>query len=224
MIFPRMTWSKLIAVLPTVLMSVLNTLGWMFCFISLIGVVDFSVPKSAAATVLHTADAANAIVVQSRRTIRDQQRQSWQVIAFKSVRPDMQDLPLTLRVVGFPGGPALAHPEPGQLIDLQHRVWPLPDRSAQVAVDPALSFSLGQYDLAAVLGHLPTAQRLQLQLPTADAANPIVLPIPPALIHEWQTVAAVAASDLVNQCDLFPMEARQNPKFPLWTGCRLAEP
>lgn len=210
--------------LTTVLMRVLQILGWMFCFISLIGVVDFSAPKSAAATVLYTADAANAIVVQSRRTIRDQERQSWQVIAFKSVRTDEQDLPLTLRVVGFPGGPAIAHPEPGQLIDLQQRVWLLPDRSAQVAVDPALPFSLGQYDLAAVLRQLPTTQRLQLQLPTADAANPIVLSIPPALIHEWQTVAAAAASDLVNRCDLFPMEARQNPKFPLWTGCRLAEP
>jgi hypothetical protein len=48
----------------------------------------------------------------------------------------------------------------------------------------------------------------------------IVLPVSPALIEEWQTVVNTHHSDLVGACAKFPVEARQNPAFPAWIGCR----
>ena len=56
----------------------------------------------AIATVLYTADTSGSVIVQSRRTLRDQYHYSWQAIAFKPISPDGSGA-LSLRLVGFPG-------------------------------------------------------------------------------------------------------------------------
>lgn len=184
--------------------------------IILLGFTAFSAP--ALASILRTAD-TGAIVVQSRRTLRDQHRQSWQVIAFKRVQPDAPEEAIYLRLVAFPGSVAIDHPQPILLSNVQGQVWSAADRSDQIALSaqPSVGQSVGQYELQAVLSTLPD-QTLRLEVPTLQEA--IVLRIPPALIQEWQTVAQSEASQLVKNCDRFPLEARQNPDFPEWTGCR----
>ena len=181
-----------------------------------------TVGTPALASILRTAD-SGAIVVQSRRTVRDQHRQSWQVIAFKRVQPDAADEAIYLRLVAFPGSVAIDHPQPILLSNVQGQVWTAADRSDQISVSaqPSIRQSVGQYELQAVLPAL-SDQTLRLEIPIVDQ-DAIVLRIPPALIQEWQTVAQTVAEQLVKDCDRFPLEARQNPAFPEWTGCRVEE-
>ncbi|MBI4783835.1 MAG: DUF3122 domain-containing protein [Oscillatoriophycideae cyanobacterium NC_groundwater_1537_Pr4_S-0.65um_50_18] len=169
----------------------------------------------ATASLLRTAD-AGTIVVQSRRTLRDQNRQSWQAIAFKRVQPDLSDQPLYLRLVAFPDSVAIDHPQPILLSNIQGQVWTAADRSDQIAAFPQPS--VGQYELQAVLPNL-SDQPLRLEVPTVNG-EAIVLRIPIALIQEWRVVAQSQVSQLTQDCGQFPLEARQNPDFPEWTGCR----
>jgi hypothetical protein len=177
-------------------------------------------PAPATATLLYTADAADAVVVQSRRTLRDQTRQSWQVIAFQAVRPPSDPFPpiVSLRLIGFPGQTQVDHLIPANLTDETGRGWQLIDRTDRIIGSPPPS--VAEYDLSPVLSDLPLDRRLQLAVPTLQSA-PVVLGIPPALVREWQTVATTRAQQLMDQCDRFPLEARQNPQFPDWTGCRI---
>jgi hypothetical protein len=178
-----------------------------------------SIPAAAAA-ILRTADTADAIVVQSRRTLWDAQQQSWQVIAFKRIQPHTST-PTALRIVGFPDRYVIDHPQPLSLSAGQAQTWSLADRSDQIVATPATLATVGQYDLQSVLFQLP-AQRLQLELPLKDH-EPIALRVSPGLIQEWQQIAQVEASQLVDACEQFPRAARQHPDFPAWTQCRLSD-
>lgn len=183
--------------------------------------------SSADASLLRTADNLGAIVVQSRRTLWDQNHHSWQVIAFKSVRPDRPDAETYLRLVGFLDQTEIAHPQPIALVGIG-QVWMAADRSDQISTQIStapqpvtLPANMGQYALEPILAELSPTQKLRLELPRVDQGA-IVLQIPPALVEEWQQVSGSTADPLVNACELFPLEARQNPAFPDWTGCRTA--
>lgn len=194
-------------------------IGLMLSLFLWLGIAGWTIPPAAAA-LLYTADTANAIVVQSRRTLRDQSRQSWQVIAFQAVRPDvLPSSTVALRLVGFPGQSQIDHAIPANLTDETGQGWQLSDRTDRIIGSPPPS--VAEYDLQPILASLPTDRRLQLAVPTSQ--QPIVLGIPPALVQEWQTVAATTAAQLIDRCEVFPLEARQNPQFPAWTGCRLGE-
>ncbi|HEY9644413.1 MAG TPA: DUF3122 domain-containing protein [Coleofasciculaceae cyanobacterium] len=177
-------------------------------------------PLPAAASILRTADASGAIVVQSRRTLRDPTRQSWQVIAFKRVQPSGLDAAVNLRLVGFSNQIEIAHPRPLVLMDIQGHLWTAADISDQISVTSPQP-TVGQYQLQGILSELSTHQPLRLEVPIQNG-EAIVLRIPPALIQEWQSIAPVDASQLIQACDQFPLEARQNSDFPEWTGCRIA--
>jgi hypothetical protein len=170
------------------------------------------------ASILHTADTADAIVVQSRRTLWDAKHHSWQVIAFKRVQPGTAET-IQLRLVAFPNRGKIAHPRPLRLSDIQEHAWLLDDRSEEISAMSTTLDSVGQYDLAAVLEQLPT-QRLRLEIPIVNH-DPIGLRIAPGLIQEWQTVAHTEAGQLIDTCELFPLEARHNPAFPAWTRCQI---
>ncbi len=168
----------------------------------------------ASATILYTADTSGAVLIQSRWTLRDTERHSWQVITFKRVEPDGREAGLVLRLVGFPGVVELAHPQPIAFVDLKGRSQPAADDSEQISANPPAH--VGQYDLQSVLLQLPL-ERLQLALPLRSGATEIR--ISPAMLEEWQKVASVRYGELQNSCDKFPVEARQNPAFPAWVGC-----
>lgn len=173
---------------------------------------------AAAATILYTADTSGSVIVQSRRTLRDQERHSWQVIGFKQIQPDGREGEMFLRLVGFPGAVAIDHAQPITLTDPKSHMLSISDISAQIGKDVPLQPHVGQYNLQAALPDLPTEYRLQLQVPTL-APPPLLLQIPPALIQEWQTVVNTRADDVVHACDKFPIEAQQNPAFPAWVNC-----
>jgi hypothetical protein len=168
----------------------------------------------ASATLLYTADSSGAVLVQSRWTLRDTERHSWQVIAFKRVEPDGREAGLVLRLVGFPGVVEIVHPQPIGFVDLKGQSQFAVDASDQISAHPPAH--VGQYDLQSVLLQLPF-ERLQLELPLQSGTTGIR--VSPAMLEEWQTVASVLYRDLQNSCDKFPVEARQNPAFPAWVGC-----
>lgn len=180
--------------------------------LALLGLSWVGFPSPASAALLYTADTSGSVLVQSRWTLRDAERHSWQVIAFKQVQPDGRAEGLVLRLVGFPGVVAIAHPQSIAFVDLKGR--------AQVAVDrsdlAAMPSHVGQYDLQSVLLQLPL-ERLQLEIPLLSAT--VGLRISPAMLEEWQYVASVGYRDLQTACDRFPIEARQNPAFPAWVNC-----
>lgn len=173
---------------------------------------------AATAAVLYTADTSGSVIVQSRRTLRDQDRYSWQVIAFKQIQADTREGGVYLRLVGFPGAVEIDHSQPITLTDPKGGVLTMDDHSDRIAVGVPSQPHVGQYDLQAALPNLPTEYRLQLQIATRQSA-PILLQIPPALIQEWQTVVNTHHGDVVRACDKFPVEAQQNPAFPAWVEC-----
>lgn len=181
------------------------------------------------ASLLYTADTSGAVLVQSRRTLRDQDRHSWQVIAFKHIQPNRPEGKLTLRLVGFPDGMGIAHPQPLTLVPLQGQPHLVADLTAQIAPESPHSpespstigqvnlGQVGQYDLQSVWMQLPL-EPLQLEIFTDTV--PISLRISPAMLEEWQQVSGVSYDDVLKSCQKFPIEARQNPAFPAWVGCK----
>ncbi|MBW4467432.1 MAG: DUF3122 domain-containing protein [Pegethrix bostrychoides GSE-TBD4-15B] len=185
---------------------------WLFC-VGLL-VLAFSLPAQAA--ILYNADTSGAVVVQSRRTLRDQRHYSWQVIAFKSIDSDQREAEIALRLVGFPGAVEIDQSQPIRL-SAPNRQLTLANISDQILLKTP-QLHVGQYDLQSVLPDLLTEYRLELHIPTAS--TDMILPISPALIEEWQTIVNTHYADLVGACNQFPSEAKQNPAFPAWVGCR----
>jgi hypothetical protein len=190
----------------------IRLLSW---FVALLLGIGWLGTNSANAAVLYTADTSGAVLVQSRWSLRDTDRHSWQVIVFKQVQPDGREADLLLRLVGFPDVVALAHPQPIAFVDLKGQSQIADDRSDQISAD--VPPHVGQYDLQSVLLQLPF-ERLQLEMPLLHSAGASIR-ISPAMLEEWQKIAALHYRDLQQACDKFPREARQNPAFPAWVGC-----
>lgn len=176
-------------------------------------------PAVAEATMLYTADTTGAVLVQSRRAVKDSERHTWQVIAFKAIQADGAEGHLALRLVGFPEAVAIDHNQPIAFTNWQYQTYRAADISDQISRSGLVQSHVGQYNLQAVLAELP-AEPLQLHLVTVDQTE-ILMPIPVALVQEWQHVAQTHQADVQQTCDRFPREARQNPDFPTWVNCSL---
>jgi Protein of unknown function (DUF3122) len=178
----------------------------------------------AIATVLYTADPSGSVIVQSRRTLRDQYHYSWQAIAFKPILSDGRVGDLSLRLVGFPGVVEIAHPQAIVLTNPQGQSIFITDISDQISAQSSTKVPpqphVGQYDLQASLSQLSIDYRLQLELPTRPLTQPPTrLQLSPALLQEWQAIANTQPHDLIHACHKFPIEAQHNPDFPSWVGC-----
>ena len=184
-------------------------------FILLVASSSFAVfVPPASATILYTADTSGSVIVQSRRTLRDQNHSSWQAIAFKPVRADGMGA-LSLRLVGFPGVAEIAHPQAITLTNPQGQSLSVADISDQISANLPPQPHVGQYDLQASLPQ-SIDYRLQLALPTRPVT---LLQLSPALLQEWQTIATIQPRDLIHACTKFPIEAQHHPDFPAWVGC-----
>ncbi|WP_373541206.1 DUF3122 domain-containing protein [Chamaesiphon sp.] len=71
----------------------------------------FFIPLPAFATVTQIEEAPGQMLYQSRQNLRDRTGKSWQVVAFKRVRPDGSAM-ISLRLVGFLGAVELDHTQP----------------------------------------------------------------------------------------------------------------
>lgn len=143
---------------------------------------------SAAAAIRQLEEAPGQMVYQSRQTLKDQYRNSWQAIAFKRIRPDGTSS-FSLRLVGFPGMVAIDRAQPLMLSNSLGKTLTAADDSSNIFSESAVPEpNVGQYDLQLLLPQLRPEILLKLTLPTIGGEG-IKLSIPPSLVQEWQTVA-----------------------------------
>ncbi len=146
-------------------------------------------PPSAVAAIRQLEEAPGQIVYQSRQTLKDQQGDTWQAIAFKRIHPEGQ-MSLELRLVGFPGRVAISHGQPLTLTNSLGKTLSAQDTSGSIFSQGATpEANVGQYDLQPLLLQLQPELPLQLTLPTTKG-DAIDLGIPPALVQEWQALAS----------------------------------
>lgn len=126
-------------------------------------------------------------VYQSRQTLKDQQGNSWQAIAFQRTFPDQVDS-LYLRLVGFPGTANIDHSRPLTLTDSMGKALTAADVSHDMFMDQTqMGPDAGQYDLQPILMQLESAIPLRLTLPTLDPSE-IILNVSPGVVEEWRSL------------------------------------
>jgi hypothetical protein len=127
------------------------------------------------------------MLYQSRQTLKDQQGNSWQAIAFKRIRPD-QTAVIYLRLVGFPGTAELDHSQPLTLTDSLGKTLTATDISQEMFADKTqVELNAAEYDLQPILMQLALGIPLQLSLPTLDQPE-IALNVSPEVVEEWQSL------------------------------------
>jgi hypothetical protein len=141
----------------------------------------------AQAAIRQLEESPGQIVYQSRQTLKDQQENSWQAIAFRRVKPD-GTAGIYLRLVAFPGVVEVDRTRPLKLINSLGKTWTANDASQQIFTDSATPEpNVAQYDLQPILMHLDPAVPLRLEIPEPGQSS-IKLNVSPALIQEWQSL------------------------------------
>ncbi|WP_204150113.1 DUF3122 domain-containing protein [Leptolyngbya sp. CCY15150] len=126
-------------------------------------------------------------VYQSRQTLKDQQGNSWQAIAFKRTHPE-HVATMYLRLVGFPGTANIDHSQPLTLIDSMGKTFTAADVSQDMFMDQAqVGTDAGEYNLQPILMQLESAIPLRLVLPTLDQSK-IILNVSPDVVEEWRSL------------------------------------
>jgi hypothetical protein len=145
--------------------------------------------QPATAAIRQLEEAPGQMVYQARQTLKDQQGNRWQAIAFKRVRPDGATS-FYLRLVGFPGTAAIDRTRALELTNSLGQMLSAPDASGQIFTDAtAPEPTVGQYDLQPILPQLQATLPWRLSLPMRSGTA-VELLVSPALIQEWQTLAA----------------------------------
>ncbi|TVP67255.1 MAG: DUF3122 domain-containing protein [Leptolyngbya sp. LCM1.Bin17] len=133
-------------------------------------------------------EAPGQMVYQLRQTLKDQQGNRWQAIAFKRIRPGDTEV-IYLRLVGFPGTAELDHSQPLTLTNSLGKTWTAIDISQEMFADkPQAELNAAEYDLQPILMQLELGIPLQLSLPTLDQAE-ITLNVSPEVVEEWQSLS-----------------------------------
>jgi hypothetical protein len=161
--------------------------------LSLLLMGGFLINPPAVAAIRQLEETPGQIVYQSRQSLQDQHGNRWQAIAFNRVRADGTNS-FYLRLVAFPGAVEIDRSQPLILTTSLGDSYTAADASQQIFTDAsAPEPNVGQYDLQAIVAKLNVAIPLQLQLPTLNS-EAIKLSIAPAMIQEWQTVAAYGSA------------------------------
>ncbi|MFW6358057.1 MAG: DUF3122 domain-containing protein [Chroococcales cyanobacterium] len=127
-------------------------------------------------------EAPGQMLYQSRHTLKDDNRQTWQLVLFKRVKKNVLES-INLRLVGFPGVANFTHPDNLILKTKDGKTFIAPDSFAEESPSP----NVGQYDIAPIISELPANQSVELILPLESASRRIQVPYP--IVLEWQTLA-----------------------------------
>jgi Protein of unknown function (DUF3122) len=147
-------------------------------------VIFISLP--AFATVTQIEEAPGQMLYQSRQNLHDRTGKSWQVVAFKRVRPDGSEM-VSLRLVGFLGAVELDHTKSLTLTTSMGQTLTAKDVTNEISQDSATLANVGEYDIQPVLPQLHSEIPLELTLPMLTGGA-IELQIPSIAIQEWQTI------------------------------------
>jgi outer membrane PBP1 activator LpoA protein len=145
------------------------------------------IPLPAFAAVTQTQEAPGQMLYQSRQNLRDRSRKSWQVVAFKRVRPDGSAM-VSLRLVGFLGAVELDHTQPLTLTTSMGQILTAKDVTDEISQSATALANVSEYDIQPVLPQLQSKISLQLTLPMLTGSA-VELQIPSPAIQEWQTIA-----------------------------------
>ena len=137
-----------------------------------------------AAASIHTyPEAATQTMYRSRLSVQDNQNQAWQLILFKRLASgQVQDF--NLRLVGFPGQVAIAHPSPLTLEDSHQHQWFADDITLQDPQLEPVTQSVGQYDVLMMMQTLDYAERMELKV-TLENDDSRILIVPQYMVKEW---------------------------------------
>jgi hypothetical protein len=145
-------------------------------------------PLPACAIVTQIEEYPGQILYQSRQTLKDEQGNTWQAIAFKRIHPEGSAI-ISLRLIGFPGKAELDHTQPLTLSTSLGQTLTAKDISSEISQDTPTPTNVGEYDIKAVLPQLQAEIPLKLTLPTIDGKS-VSLSVPSAAIGEWQTLTS----------------------------------
>ena len=145
-------------------------------------------PLPAFAAVTQIEEYPGQMLYQSRQTLRDQDGNSWQAIAFKRIHPEGSAI-VSLRLIGFYGGAKLDRTQPLILTTSLGQTLTAKDISSEISQDTPTPANVGEYDIKLALPQLQAEIPLQLTLPTIDGES-VSLSVPSAAIQEWQTLTS----------------------------------
>jgi Protein of unknown function (DUF3122) len=166
--------------------SKIRPIRWLLAASICLLLVIFS-PLTAFATVTQIEEAPGQMLYQSRQNLRDRTGKSWQVVAFKRVRPDGSEM-VSLRLVGFLGAVELDHNQPLTLTTSMGQTLTAKDVTNEISQGANTLANVGEYDIQTVLPQLHSEIPLELTLPMLTGGA-IELQIPSIAIQEWQTIA-----------------------------------
>ncbi|MCU0537472.1 MAG: DUF3122 domain-containing protein [Hydrococcus sp. Prado102] len=150
---------------------------------AIVFILCFSAIAPASALIRQAEEISGQMLSQSRQTLEDKAGNTWQVIFFKEIKTGETPI-INLRLVGFPGAIAFAHPQ-----DLKIKIRPEMTLTAQdIFTQQSPSPNVGQYDFSEIVERLESNSFWEIELPLVDKT--IELRIPYFVIEEWQTVAA----------------------------------
>jgi Protein of unknown function (DUF3122) len=166
--------------------SKIRPIRWLLAASICILLVIF-IPLPAVAAVTQIEEAPGQMLYQSRQNLRDRTVKSWQVVAFKRVRPDGSAM-VSLRLVGFPGAVELDHNQPLTLTTSMGQTLTAKDVTDEISQGTNALANVGEYDIQPVLPQLHSEISLELTLPMLTGST-VELQIPSIAIQEWQTIA-----------------------------------
>lgn len=146
------------------------------------------VPSPVFATVTQIKEYPGQMIYQSRQTLRDQNENSWQVIAFKRVHPEGSAV-VSLRLIGFADGVEFDHTQPLTLTTSMGKTLTARDISSEISQDTQIPENVAEYDIKSIMPQLQSEIPLHLRLPMVTGSS-IKLQIPFTVIQEWQTISA----------------------------------
>lgn len=125
---------------------------------------------------------------QSRQTLWDGHKHSWQAIAFQRSQPDA-NFRIYLRLVAFPGTADIDRSQPLVLTNSLGETLEAADTSSQIFTDASSPQpNVGQYDLQPILDQLRVEMSWRLYIPTHQG-EPVTLFVPSTVVQEWHTLA-----------------------------------
>lgn len=147
----------------------------------------FSAPP-AIADIRQFEEAPGQVLYQSRQTLWDGHRHSWQAIAFQRSQPDA-DFHVYLRLVAFPGTADIDRSQPLVLTNSLGETLEAADTSSQIFTNASSPQpNVGQYDLQPILDQLRAEMSWRLYIP-AHQGEPVTLFVPSTVVEEWHRIA-----------------------------------
>jgi Protein of unknown function (DUF3122) len=166
--------------------SKIRPIRWLIAAsLCLLLLIFISLPAFAAVTQIE--EAPGQMLYQSRQNLRDRTGKSWQVVAFKRVRPDGSAM-VSLRLIGFLGVVELDHNQPLTLTTSMGQTLTAKDVTNEISQGATTLANVGEYDIQPVLPQLHSEIPLELTLPMLTGGA-IELQIPSIAIQEWHTIA-----------------------------------